>query len=86
MTVGLALAPLRDVVAALRRSGLLLALYVAGTLAMLVVFAEKSSSYMRHYGHLAILFTALLWLAGVARRAPLALRGPASWPCSASCS
>ena len=56
---------------------LLLALYLAGTLAMLFVFAEKSSSYMRHYGHLAILFTALLWLGAARRARRFALQGGA---------
>ena len=62
LTVGLAIVLFALCAAALRRSRILLALYTAGTLAMLAVFAEKSSGYMRHYGHLAILFIAMLWL------------------------
>ena len=77
VTVGLALLLLLVSAAALRRSGILLALYLAGTLAMLFVFAEKSSSYMRHYGHLAILFTALLWLAATRGARRYALQGGA---------
>jgi hypothetical protein len=62
VTIGLAIALLAISALALRRSALLLTSYAAGALAMLVVFAEKSSSYMRHHGHFAILFIALLWL------------------------
>jgi hypothetical protein len=53
----------------LRRSRPLLGVYALGTLALLAIFAEKSSAYLRHQGHHAILFLALLWLDQV-RRAP----------------
>jgi hypothetical protein len=76
-TLGLAFLLLLLSAAALRRSGILLALHLAGTLAMLFVFAEKSSSYLRHHGHLAILFTALLWLAAARGARRLALQGGA---------
>ncbi|HEX2466249.1 MAG TPA: hypothetical protein VHR17_16625 [Thermoanaerobaculia bacterium] len=77
-TVGLAIVLFASCAAALRRSRILLALYTGGTLAMLVVFAEKSSAYMRHYGHLAILFIAMLWLSASRDARARALVGPAS--------
>ena len=78
LTVGLAIVLFALCAAALRRSRILLALYTAGTLAMLAVFAEKSSGYMRHYGHLAILFIAMLWLSASRDARTRALAGPAS--------
>ncbi len=78
ITVLLALGLFALCAAALRRSRILLALYTTGTLVMLVVFAEKSSGYMRHYGHLAILFIAMLWLSASRNERRLALAGPAS--------
>ncbi len=72
--------------AALRRSRMLLALYTAGTLAMLAVFAEKSSGYMRHYGHLAILFIAMLWLSAARGARTLRADRPGAASCSPSCS
>jgi hypothetical protein len=45
---------------------------------MLVVFAQKSSGYLRHYGHLAILFIALLWLSASRDSRPRAVAGSAA--------
>jgi hypothetical protein len=78
ITVALAIVLFALAALALRRSPLLLAIYTAGTLAMLVVFAEKSSGYMRHYGHLAILFIALLWLSARRQQQRHAVAGAAS--------
>jgi hypothetical protein len=78
ITVALAIVLFALTAMALRRSPLLLAIYGAGTLAMLFVFAEKSSGYLRHYGHLAILFLALLWLSASRGSRPHAVAGTAA--------
>jgi hypothetical protein len=75
LAVTLSLALLAASAAALRRSRLLLSLYLGGVVVMLAVFTEKSSGYLRHFGHLGILFVALLWLSATRAARPRAVSG-----------
>jgi len=69
-------AVLVGVATALRRRRALLAAWVAGTGVMLAFIYLKYFGSLRHHGHLALLLTALLWVAPAVRARPPGLPPP----------